>query len=356
MSTRDITCMGLYRAEVGMKLEQQLRELIRAKGYAPNTEKSYVMRYRQFVEFARGRHGKYTHPRELSRTDVEAYLSFLSNENDVSAATQRSACSAIKFLYEELLKIELSQLTYAVARNRQKLPVVLSFLETQRLLDCFSGVARLQSELMYGCGLRISDCLNLRIKDFDLQMKTLTVRHSKGGKQRVLMLPSFVKENVARQIEFARRVHQRDHETRGIRVSMPYALDRKAPAWASSWEWFWLFPASSLSKDPRSGRVLRHHQGRDVYRRKFKSAKEISGIEKHAVPHTWRHSFATHMLLQGCDLRTLQRLMGHASLKTTEIYLHVVEAMSNRLASPLDRLSEFAEREAKEIGLASQSA
>ena len=306
------------------------------------------MRYRQYVEFARQKYGRYTHPRDLSDSDVEAYLSFLSNQKDVSPSTQRSAYSALEFLYEELLKVELGELTYATARNQQKLPLVLSYGETERLLACFSDVSRMQSELMYGCGLRISECLSLRIKDFDLQMQTLTVSQSKGGKSRVLMLPASVKERVAKQMDSARRIYEQDQEAGNVGVSLPYALNRKAPAWGQSWDWFWLFPASDLSKDPRTGMILRHHQSRGIYNRKLKAARSSARIEKRVVPHIWRHSFATHMLLQGCDLRTLQRLMGHSYLKTTEIYLHVIDTMSQSLVSPLDRLGEFAQREAYE--------
>jgi len=303
------------------------------------------MRYHQFVQFAKDRYGKYVHPKELSSKDVEAYLSFLSNQRDVAPATQRSALSAIRFLYEEVLGQELGELKFAAARDRKKIPVVLSFSETKRLLDCFTGVARLQSELMYGCGLRISDCMKLRIKDLDLKSRTLSVNQSKGGKSRILMLPNSLLENLEKRVAYVANIHKRDQSRGGIRVSMPHVLGEKAPAWANSWGWFWLFPAADVSKDPRSGKVLRHHEGVGVYRRKFKVARSRSGIRKALVPHSWRHSFATHMLLQGCDLRTLQRLMGHSSLQTTEIYLHVVDAMSKQLTSPLDRLGDFAEQE-----------
>lgn len=339
-----------------MKLEEQLIQMIRTKGYALNTEKAYVMRYRQFVQFIRQRYGTYTHPKELSEQDIEAFLSHLSNQKDVAPSTQRSALSAIRFLYEEVMRIELGELKFAVARKRQKLPVVLSFRETQQLLRCFTGRSRLQSELMYGCGLRISDCVSLRIKDFDLKSQTLNISQSKGGKSRILMLPSSLMSGLKNQMEYARRIHEHDSQPGGIRVSMPYALHKKAPTWSTQWQWFWLFPASDLSRDPRTGKMLRHHEGRDVYRRKFNLAKSRSGIEKAIVPHTWRHSFATHMLLQGCDLRTLQRLMGHSSLQTTEIYLHVVDAMSSRLTSPLDLLGEFAEQEPEENEVVSRTA
>lgn len=334
-----------YLAVLIVKLEQQLVHLIRSKGYAFNTEKAYVMRYRQYLEFVKQRDGQYVHPRELSGKDVEAFLSFLSNQKDVSPATQRAALSALKFLYEDLLKIELGELKYARSRRQPKLPAVLSFHETEKLLNCFSGVARLKSELMYGCGLRISDCLSLRLKDIDLQLQTLQVNQSKGGKNRILRLPASVLPSLGKQMDFAKKMHQNDQESGGIKVSLPFAQERKSPGLGAALDWYWLFPSGSLSIDPRSGRTLRHHEGGSSYRRKFGLAKKKSRIEKAIVPHTWRHSFATHMLLQGCDLRTLQRLMGHSTLKTTEVYLHVVDAMSRRLLSPLDRLEEFVREE-----------
>ena len=331
-----LECTGWF-----VKLHEKMAQLIRAKGYALNTERAYLMRYHQFVNFIKDRNGRYIHPKDLSAKDVEAFLSWLSNEKQVAPATQRGALSAIRFLYEEVMKLELGELNFAAARKRKKLPVVLTFQETQRLLNCFHGIGRLQSELMYGCGLRISDCLKLRVKDFDLNSKTLTINNSKGGKNRMLMLPESLLKSLRAHFESLRSLHERDQFSGNVRVSMPNALSAKAPAWASTWEWFWLFPASGLSRDPRSGQLLRHHEGRNVYARKFKLNKVRSGIEKALVPHSWRHSFATHMLLQGCDLRTLQRLMGHGSLQTTEIYLHVVETMSNRLKSPLDRLGDY---------------
>ena len=158
-------------------------------------------------------------------------------------------------------------------------------------------------------------------------------------------MPASISSEISKQIDYARTMYQSDADSGGIKVSLPYAMQRKVPGLATCWDWYWLFPAANVSIDPRSKKPLRHSSGGSVYRRKFKIAKEKSGIPKAIVPHTWRHSFATHMLLQGCDLRTLQRLMGHSTLKTTEIYLHVVEAMSRQISSPLDRLTEFAEQE-----------
>ena len=191
---------------------------------------------------------------------------------------------------------------------------------------------------MYGCGLRISDCLRIRIKDLDLATNTLQINDSKGGKNRLLKLPASTQDSIKQQIDFAREWHERDRGADFNGVYVPNAMERKQKNLGKSWQWFWLFPASSVAHCPRTGLLRRHHLGRHVYMERFRDAKRKLGLSKAVVPHTWRHSFATHMLLQGCDLRTLQRLLGHATLKTTEIYLHVVEAMSERIVSPLDDL------------------
>ncbi len=325
-----------------MKLEERLRRTVRAKGHAYNTEKAYVMRYRQFVQFVRQRRNRYIHPAELEPQLVADFLSWLANEKNVSPSTQRSALCAIKFLYSQVLGIELGELQYATARPCQKLPVVLTFGETRELLAQFSGIGRLQSELMYGCGLRISDCLSIRVKDIDFGAGTIQVNQSKGGKNRLLMLPESARTGLRQQLAFARSLFEHDKNEGMSGVQLPNALEKKASSWAKQWDWFWLFPAEQLSKDPRSGAIRRHHVGRNPYSKLFRRAKQRAKVGKAIVPHTWRHSFATHMLLQGCDMRTLQRLMGHGSIKTTELYLHVVETMGGRSKSPLDRLDEFA--------------
>ena len=204
---------------------------------------------------------------------------------------------------------------------------------------------RVCRELMYGCGLRISDCLELRIKDLDFSNSTVQINDSKGSKNRLLMMPQTVKESLKEQVERTRMLYESDRASGMPGVHLPTAIEKKAPAWATSWEWYWLFPAAKISQDPRAPVLRRHHQKRHVYDGPFAKASARAKIEKAIVPHTWRHSFATHLLLQGCDLRTLQRLMGHASIKTTEIYLHVIEAMSKRIVSPLDRLEQFAAEE-----------
>ena len=232
-----------------------------------------------------------------------------------------------------------------MATGERKLPVVLTFKETARLMAEFSGTAKLQSELMYGCGLRISDCLRLRVKDLDFGNNTIQVNNSKGEKNRILMMPKRIKNDLQNHLSQIRQLFDLDRRRKTPGVWMPYALDKKAPNWGRAWAWYWIFPAKKLSIDPRGSVIRRHHVTRNSYAQRLCEAKDNLGLTKEIVPHTWRHSFATHMLLQGCDLRTLQRLLGHASIKTTEIYLHVIESMSEKLVSPLDRLELFCQED-----------
>ena len=328
-----------------MKIEDQLRRKLRQVGHKYNTEKTYVQKYHQFVQYVKTSYGEYRHPAEVGKPEIEGFLTHLAADRLVTADTQRVAQSALKFLYEQVLKIDLGVLKFAPGKKSNKLPVVMSFKETELLLSQFSGLNLLQSRIMYGCGLRISDCLRLRVKDLDFENSSVQINDSKGGKSRLLMMPKSIKVALRTQLNSARALYEEDRAEDSAGVWMPTALESKAPAWSKNWDWFWLFPAAKLSMDPRSPRLRRHHLTREPYAKKFNQVKDGLGIAKHIVPHTWRHSFATHMLLQGCDLRTLQRLLGHASIKTTEIYLHVIEAMSEHLVSPLDRLDQFVLKE-----------
>jgi integron integrase len=304
-----------------------------------------VQNYNRFVQFAKAQYGEYRHPADLDKSDVEDFLTHLAADKHLAPDTQRVALSALKFLYEQVLEKELGMLKYSSSTKPKKLPVVMSFGETALMLEQFHGLKRLKSDIMYGCGLRISDCLRLRIKDLDFAGNSVQINDSKGEKNRLLMMPQQIKAALQQRVDEVREFYDLDRSNGVNGVWMPSALDKKAPTWGTSWGWYWLFPASKLSKDPRTGAIRRHHLLRASYAPAMAAAKERLGFTKEIVPHTWRHSFATHMLLQGCDLRTLQRLMGHASIKTTEIYLHVIEAMSSRLVSPLDRLQQFAQIE-----------
>ena len=329
-----------------MKLEDQLRRAIRAAGHALNTERSYIQNYHRFLRFIKSKYGEFRHPGELEKQDVRDFLTHLAVDKNLAADTQRVALSALKFLYLQVLDQDLGLIDFTPSTKCRKLPVVMSFKETSAMLEQFNGLKRLQSDIMYGCGLRISDCLSLRVKDLDFAGNTIQINNSKGGKNRLLMMPKSIKQALKNRLDQIRPVFDGDRRNEVAGVWTPTAINEKAPAWATSWGWFWLFPASRLSMDPRASLIRRHHLKRDYYAPSMKFAKDRLGFTKEIVPHTWRHSFATHMLLQGCDLRTLQRLLGHASIKTTEIYLHVIEAMSSKLVSPLDRLTHFAQVEA----------
>lgn len=328
-----------------MKLEDQLRRAVRSAGHAINTERSYVQYYNTFLRFIKSKHGQYRHPRELDKQDVADFLTHLAADKNLAPDTQRVALSAIKFLYKNVLEKDIGLVDFTMSTKPKKLPVVMSFKETAAMLEQFHGLKRLQSEIMYGCGLRVSDCLRLRVKDLDFSGNTIQINDSKGCKNRLLMMPRSIKGALKNHLDQIREVYDTDRRNDVSGVWMPTAIEKKAPAWGTSWGWFWLFPASKVSVDPRANVIRRHHLKRDFYAPSMKAAKMRLQITKEIVPHTWRHSFATHMLLQGCDLRTLQGLLGHASIKTTEIYLHVIEAMSSKLVSPLDRLAHFAEAE-----------
>ena len=331
-----------------MKLEEQLRRKVRQVGHKYNTEKAYVQRYHQFLRFIRDKYGEFRHPADLKQADLADFMTHLAADRLVSADTQRAVLSALKFLYEQVLEIEIGKLVFTPGADCKKLPVVMTFKETERMLGGFGGLDLLKSHLMYGCGLRISDCLRLRVKDLDFAGNTIAINDSKGGKHRLLMMPRAIKGSLKDHIDSVRPLYDRDREEDFPGVWMPDAYDEKAPIWGKSWDWFWLFPAENFSLDPRAMVSRRHHCSGDPYSKRFKNVKNELGFTKAIVTHTWRHSFATHMLLQGCDLRTLQRLLGHSSIKTTEIYLHVIEAMSNKLTSPLDRLDSFVEYENSE--------
>ena len=328
-----------------MKLEEQLRRKIRGVGLSYNTEKSYVQNYHKFNQFVKQEYGEFRHPRELGKPDVENFLTHLAADKQVAPDTQRVALASLKFLFDKVLEKDIGVVAFQLSTKARKLPVVMTFDETERMLKQFHGWRRLQSHIMYGCGLRISDCLRLRVKDLDFDGNTIQINDSKGNKNRLLMMPRSAKQQLKNQLDEIRGFYESDRHEDLPGVWVPDAIDKKAPSWATSWGWFWLFPATKLAKDPRANVVRRHHLKRDYYAPAMKAAKERLGMTKEIVPHTWRHSFATHMLMQGCDLRTLQRLLGHASLKTTEIYLHVIEVMADNLVSPLDRLAGFADSE-----------
>jgi len=314
------------------KLLDQLRGRLRVKHYSIRTEQSYVEWVRRFVLF----HGK-RHPRDLGPTEVEAFLTDLAVRRRVSASTQNQAKSAILFLYKEVIDKELPWLNGIVAaRVSQRLPVVLSVEEVNAALGRLRGTSALVARLLYGAGLRILECLRLRVKDVDFARREILVRDGKGAKDRVTMLPESLVEPLQRHLERVRELHGEDLTAGFGSVYLPYALDRKYPNAGRQWMWQYVFPSARLSKDPRSGVVRRHHADEKPIQRALRSALRAAGIHKPATPHTLRHSFATHLLQNGYDIRTVQELLGHSDVSTTMIYTHVLNRGGRGVVSPLD--------------------
>lgn len=317
-----------------MKLVDQVREAVRVRHYSRRTEETYVDWVVRFVRF---NHMK--HPADMGDAEVSAYLTALATHQDVSASTQNQALNALVFLYKNVLNKPLGELHAVRAQRKERLPVVLTVEDTKKILAGMSGTYGLQARLLYGCGLRITECLRLRIKDVDVGGGTITVRGGKGDKDRILTMPQSLVPDLQRQIEFARSLYEADKAAGKTGVFMPPgALDAKAPSWAHSWEWFWLFPGADHSTDPRTGTVRRHHALDQPLSRAIQKSAEISRIGKKVTAHTFRHSFATHLLMKGVNIRSIQELLGHSNVQTTEIYTHVVKAMQGAIRSPLDDL------------------
>lgn len=311
-----------------------VRDRIRAKHYSRRTEQAYTHWIRRFVQFNGRRH-----PRDAGAPEVEAFLTDLAVNGKVSSATQTQALSALLFLYREVLGVELPWLDGLVrAKPSKHVPTVLSAAETTRLLACLEGTHGLMARLLYGSGMRLMECVRLRVKDVDFERREIVVRHGKGAKDRVTMLPGALVEPLQAHLARARVLFDMDREKQLPGVEMPDALERKYPESGKSWGWFWVFPARDLSVDPRSGIRRRHHVYEQNLQRAIKQAVRKAGIAKPATTHTLRHSFATSLLESGYDIRTVQELLGHANVATTMIYTHVLNRGGRGVASPLDRL------------------
>lgn len=318
------------------KLVDRVRSRLRLKHYSIRTEAAYIGWIRRFIHC----HGK-RHPAEMGKGEVESFLSALAVENDVSAATQNQALSALLFLYKEVLELELPWLNDVTrAKKPARLPTVLTVAETTALLDCIEdGEVGLIVRLLYGSGLRLLEGLRLRVKDVDLARRELIVRDGKGGKDRVTMLAAQLVEPLRLQISRRKVLHAEDLLKGKGEVWLPDALARKYPAAPTSIGWQYVFAASGYSVDPRSGSVRRHHVDEKRIQRAIKAATAKAGIVKPVSPHTLRHSFATHLLESGYDIRTVQELLGHSDVSTTMIYTHVLNRGGRGVASPLDRLA-----------------
>ena len=320
-------------ADRGPSLVDRLRSRMRRLGMSIRTEEAYVGWVRRFV-LANGKR----HPRAMGVREVEAFLTLLATRGQVAAATQNQALSALLFLYREVLGQELAWMEdIRRAKRPRRLPTVLTRDEVARVLSEMDGTTWLMAVLLYGSGLRLMECLRLRVKDIDFARREITVRQGKGGKDRRTMLPALGVEALLAQLAEARRVHERDLSTGRGEVWLPYALNRKYRAAAREWIWQYVFPASERSIDPRTGKERRHHLDETVLQRAVKAAVRRSGIDKPATCHTLRHSFATHLLEAGQDIRTVQELLGHKDVATTQIYTHVLNRGAGGVLSPLDR-------------------
>lgn len=317
-----------------VKLLDQIRERVRYLRYSRRTEEVYVHWCRAFIRF----HG-IRHPAEMGGPEVEAYLSWLSNEREVAVSTHRQALSALLFMYGKVLGLSLPWMDdIGRPQIKRRLPVVLSQAEVMAVLDHMEGVHRLLAQLLYGTGLRISEALQLRVKDLDFDHGAIVVHEGKGAKDRVVMLPASLVSGLHLQLNDARRLWTQDHQDGRGGVFMPDALERKYPRAGASWPWFWVFPQATHSTDPRSGVVRRHHLYDQTFQRAFKRAVLAAGISKPATPHTLRHAFATHLLQAGYDIRTVQEVLGHADVATTMIYTHVLKVGGGGVRSPMDTL------------------
>ncbi|MEE9219267.1 MAG: integron integrase [Acidobacteriota bacterium] len=316
------------------RLLDRVRRAIRVRHYSRRTEQSYVGWIRRFILYHRKRH-----PREMGRQEVEQFLSSLATRHKVSASTQNQALNALLFLYRVVLDTELPWLQDVVrAKPPRHLPVVLTRREVRVVLEQLDGVPRLMAMLLYGAGLRLMECVRLRVKDVDLETNQIVVRSGKGNKDRVTMLPAAVKAELERHLEWAQAQHQKDL-TRGAGwVELPGALRRKYRNAGREWGWQWLFPATRIYQDRATGERRRHHLHESVLQKLVKNAVRRTALVKPATCHTFRHSFATHLLEEGYDIRTVQELLGHRDVSTTMIYTHVLNRGWGAVRSPADRL------------------
>ena len=317
----------------GKKLLDRYREALRNRHYSYRTEQTYVSWVRQFILF----HGK-RHPVEMGETEINAFVTYLVNKKNVAASTQNQAISAILFLYRHVLEIELDEKALVPIRptKPKRIPTVLSKAEARRVIEQMSGVYRLMTELLYGSGLRLMEVLRLRVKDLDFDNRQIIVRDGKGENDRVTIFPESVLEPLRLQLKQVEAQHAIDLRDGFGTVHLPYALERKYPNANREFAWQFVFPATELSIDPDSGRRQRHHINKSSLQKAVKAAARRARINKHVTPHIFRHSFATHLLQNGYDIRTVQELLGHKDVKTTMIYTHVLQRGGLAVRSPLD--------------------
>ena len=321
-----------------IRLLDQVRERIRYLHYSLSTEKVYLYWVRFFILW-HGRTSGMTHPRDMGAKQVEGFLTMLATERKVSASTHNQALSALLFLYREVLEVDLPWLTDINRPTRtRRIPSVLTKEEVAGLLAVMEGETALLARLLYGTGMRLMEGMRLRVKDVEFDRHVIIVREAKGNKDRVVMLPRSLVPALRLQMLAARAVWEADRQAQRGGVETPHALEQKYPKVGQTWGWFWMFPSPTLSIDPRSGIERRHHLFEERLQRALKKAVPLAGIVKPVSVHTLRHSFATHLLQSGTDIRTVQELLGHSDVSTTMIYTHVIKASTGGTASPLDAL------------------
>lgn len=315
------------------KLLDRVREILRVKHYSIRTEAAYLSWIKRYILFHNMRH-----PKTMGTPEIEAFLTHLAVQNNVAASTQNQALCALLFLYKEVLHQEIGSVDAVRAKKPKRLPVVLSREEVERVIAAMTGINQLVARLLYGSGLRLIECLRLRVKDIDFAYRQIVVRDGKGSKDRITVLPARLFEPLKDHLQRVAMIHCQDLDDGYGAVYLPYALKVKYPSAAREWCWQYAFPAATLSTDPRSGVRRRHHLGLGGPQNAVRRAARLAGIDKHVTCHTFRHSFATHLLESGYDIRTVQELLGHKDVKTTMVYTHVLSRGGLAVRSPLDDL------------------
>ncbi len=316
------------------QLLESIKQTVRRKNYSPRTAETYAKWARAFILFHKKRH-----PLEMGKAEIEAYLNYLANTCRMSASSRNQCYHALKFMYVQVLGVDVGDVDGLAAKESKRLPTVLNREDTAKVLNLIeSEPFNLMARLLYGCGLRLKECQNLRVKDIDFGLMTVTVRAGKGDKDRTVPLPRILIKPLMDQLAIARHTHEIDLQRGMPGVYVPDALEKKYPNLGSEWGWFWVFPARNYSIDPETKIRRRHFQHESELQRAIRSASVRAGVTKRVSPHTFRHCYATHLLHAGYDIRTVAELMGHRDVKTTMIYLHILQPGGKGVESPLDKL------------------